>query len=114
MPQVRSGRLNALGVTSLQRSPLVPDLPTLNETGLPGYQISYWNALYAPAKTPDAVVTRLHGLMSDALKKEAVKRFVEQNGMEVFTSTPEELKDFQAAELERWGAIIKAARIEPE
>jgi tripartite-type tricarboxylate transporter receptor subunit TctC len=114
MPQVRSGRLNALGVTSLQRSPLVPELPTLNETGLPGYQISFWNALYAPAKTPDAVVTRLHDLMADALKKEAVKRFVQQNGMEVFTSTPEELKEFQAAELERWGTIIKAARIEPE
>jgi tripartite-type tricarboxylate transporter receptor subunit TctC len=114
LPHVRSGRLNALGVTSLQRSPLVPDLPTLNETGLPGYQISFWNALYAPANTPDAVVKSLNELMSNAMKKDAVKRFVDQNGMEVFTSTPAELKVFQAAELDRWGKIIKAARIEPE
>jgi tripartite-type tricarboxylate transporter receptor subunit TctC len=114
LPQVRSGRLNALGVTSLQRSPLVPDLPTLNETGLPGYQISFWNALYAPANTPDAVVKSLNELMSNAMKKDAVKRFVDQNGMEVFTSTPAELKAFQATELDRWGKIIKAARIEPE
>jgi tripartite-type tricarboxylate transporter receptor subunit TctC len=114
LPQVRSGRLHALGVTSLQRSPLVPDLPTLNETGLPGYQISFWNALYAPAATSDAVVKSLNDLMSNAMKKDAVKRFVHQNGMEVFTSTPDELKVFQAAELDRWGKIIKAARIEPE
>ena len=114
LPQVRSGRLNALGVTSLQRSPLVPDLPTLNETGLPGYQMSFWNALYAPANTPDAVVKSLNDLMSNAMKKDSVKRFVNQNGMEVFTSTPDELKAFQAAELEHWGKIIKAARIEPE
>jgi tripartite-type tricarboxylate transporter receptor subunit TctC len=114
LPQVRSGRLNALGVTSLQRSPLVPDLPTLNETGLPGYQISFWNALYAPANTPDAVVKSLNELMTNAMKKDAVKRFVDQNGMEVFTSTPAELKAFQAAELDHWGKIIKAARIEPE
>ena len=114
LPQVRTGRLNALGVTSLQRSPLVPDLPTLNETGLPGYQMSFWNALYAPANTPDAVVKSLSDLMSSAMKKDSVKRFVNQNGMEVFTSTPDELKAFQAAELDHWGKIIKAARIEPE
>lgn len=114
LPQVRAGRLNALGVTSLQRSPLVPDLPTLNETGLPGYQISFWNALYAPAHTSDAVVKSLNELMTNAMKKDAVKRFVQQNGMEVFTSTPEELRAFQASELERWGKIIKSAGIEPE
>ena len=114
LPQVRSGRLNALGVTSLQRSPLVPDLPTLNETGLPNYQISYWNALYAPANTPEPVVKTLNDLMQKAMQSEAVKRFVFQNGMEVFTSSPEELKQFQAAELERWGKIIRTAGIEAE
>jgi tripartite-type tricarboxylate transporter receptor subunit TctC len=114
LPQVRSGRLHALGVTSLQRSPLVPDLPTLNETGLPNYQISYWNALYAPANTPEPVVKTLNELMQKAMQSDAVKRFVIQNGMEVFTSSPEELKQFQAAELERWGKIIRAAGIEAE
>ncbi|WP_194724152.1 Bug family tripartite tricarboxylate transporter substrate binding protein [Noviherbaspirillum malthae] len=114
LTHVRSGKLNALGVTSLQRSPLVPDLPTLNETGLPGYQISYWNGLYAPANTPEAVVKRLNELMLKAMQSEAVKKFVYQNGMEVFTSSPDELKAFQATELERWGTIIKSAGIQPE
>ncbi|WP_245845212.1 Bug family tripartite tricarboxylate transporter substrate binding protein [Noviherbaspirillum humi] len=114
LPQVRAGKLNALGVTSLQRSPLVPELPTLNETGLPGYQISYWNALYAPAHTPEPVVKRLNELMLRAMQADGVKRFVQQNGMEVFTSSPQELKAFQASEVERWGKIIKTANIQPE
>jgi tripartite-type tricarboxylate transporter receptor subunit TctC len=114
LPHVRSGKLNALGVTSMQRSPLVPELPTLHETGLPGYQISYWNAAYAPANTPEVIVKRLNELMVKAMQSTAVQRFVHQNGMEVFTSTPNELKTFQASELDRWGQIIKAAGIEPE
>lgn len=114
LPHVRSGKLNALGVTSPKRSPLVPDLPTLAETGLPGYQMSYWNALYAPANTPEPVVRRLNELMLKALTAEPVKKFIAQNGMEVFTSTPAELKSFQAAELDRWGKIIRDAGIQPE
>lgn len=79
LPQVRSGRLNALSVNSLQRSPLVPDLPTRNETCLPNYQMSDWHALYAPASTPEAVVKTLDELMHNAMQSEAVKRFVFQN-----------------------------------
>jgi tripartite-type tricarboxylate transporter receptor subunit TctC len=114
LPQVKAGKLKALGVSSPKRSPLAPDLPTIAEAGLPGYEISYWNAVYAPAGTPAPVVQRINELMQRALATENVRRFVEQNGMEPFTSTPAELASFQAAEYRRWGSVIKAAGIEPE
>ena len=114
LPQVKAGKLKALGVSSPKRSPLVPDLPTIAEAGLPGYEISYWNAVYAPAGTPAPVVQRINELLQKALSTENVRRFVEQNGMEPFTSTPAELASFQAAEHRRWGSVIKAAGIQPE
>ncbi|WP_046114265.1 Bug family tripartite tricarboxylate transporter substrate binding protein [Aquincola tertiaricarbonis] len=114
LPQVKAGKLKALGVSSPKRSPLVPDLPTIAEAGLPGYEISYWNAVYAPAGTPAPVVQRINELMQKALTTEPVRRFIEQNGMEPFTSTPAELASFQAAEFKRWGSVIQAAGIQPE
>jgi tripartite-type tricarboxylate transporter receptor subunit TctC len=114
LPQVKAGKLKALGVSSPKRSPLVPDVPTIAEAGLPGYEMSYWNAVYAPAGTPAPVVQRINELMQRAMASETVRRFVEQNGMEPFTSTPAELANFQVAEYKRWGAVIKAAGIEPE
>ena len=114
LPQVKAGKLKALGVSSPSRSPLVPELPTIAEAGLPGYEISYWNAVYAPAGTPAPVVERINALMRKAMTAEPVKRFVEQNGMEPFTSSPSELASFQAAEYKRWGAVIKTAGIQPE
>jgi len=114
LPQVKAGKLKALGVSSAKRSPLAPDVPTIAEAGLPGYEISYWNAVYAPAGTPAPVVQRINELMQRALATENVRRFVEHNGMEPFTSTPVELASFQAAEYKRWGSVIKAAGIEPE
>jgi tripartite-type tricarboxylate transporter receptor subunit TctC len=114
LPQVKAGKLKALGVSSPKRSPLVPDVPTISEAGLPGYEMSYWNAVYAPAGTPAPVVQRINELMQGAMASETVRRFVEQNGMEPFTSTPAELASFQVAEYKRWGAVIKAAGIEPE
>jgi tripartite-type tricarboxylate transporter receptor subunit TctC len=114
LPQVKAGKLRALGVSSPKRSPLVPGLPTIAEAGLPGYEISYWNAVYAPAGTPAPVVQRINELMQRALGTENVRRFIEQNGMEPFTSSPAELASFQAGEYQRWGSVIKAAGIEPE
>lgn len=114
LPQVKAGKLKALGVSSPKRSPLVPELPTIAEAGLPGYEISYWNAVYAPAGTPAPVVQRINELMRKAMTTENVRRFVEQNGMEPFTSSPAELASFQADEYKRWGSVIKAAGIQPE
>jgi tripartite-type tricarboxylate transporter receptor subunit TctC len=114
LPQVKGGKLKGLAVTSTKRSPLAPDLPTVDEAGVKGYEMSYWFAAYLPAKTPEPVVKRLNELLVKAVASEPVKKFIANTGMEPYTTTPEELAKFQAAETEKWGRIIKAAKIEPE
>ena len=113
LPQVKAGKLRALGVATSARSPLAPDVPTISEAGVKGYEMGYWFAAYAPAKTPPAVVKRLNELLVKAAKSEAAKTaFYEPTGTEVFTTTPEDLAKFQAAESQKWGRIVKAAGIE--
>ncbi|MYZ44504.1 Bug family tripartite tricarboxylate transporter substrate binding protein [Schauerella aestuarii] len=114
LPQVNSGKLRALGVTGTARSPLAPDVPTIAESGVPGYEMGYWFAAYAPAGTPPEVTKRLNALLVEATEKQAAKQFYKQTGTEPATSTPEELKTFQLAESKKWGEIIKRAGIQPE
>jgi tripartite-type tricarboxylate transporter receptor subunit TctC len=115
LPQVKAGKLRALGVSSAVRSPLAPDVPTISEAGVKGYEMGYWFAAYAPAKTPPAVVKRLNELLVKAAKSDAAKTaFYEPTGTEVYTTSPEELAKFQAAESQKWGRIVKAAGIEAE
>ena len=114
LPQVKGGKLRALGMSSLKRTPLAPDVPTIDEAGVKGYEMSYWFAAYVPAKTPPAVVARLHDLLVAATKGAAAKSFYEGTGTEPLVSSPEELAKFQAAESQKWGRIIKAANIQPE
>jgi tripartite-type tricarboxylate transporter receptor subunit TctC len=115
LPQVKAGKLRALGMSSAARSPLAPDVPTIAEAGVKGYEMGYWFAAYAPAKTPPAVVKRLNELLVKAAKSEAAKAaFYEPTGTEVFTTSPEELAKFQAGESQKWGRIVKAAGIEAE
>ena len=115
LPQVKAGKLRALGISSAARSPLAPDVPTISEAGVKGYEMGYWFAAYAPAKTPPAVVKRLNELLVKAAKSEAAKTaFYEPTGTEVFTTSPEELGKFQTSESQKWGRIVKAAGIEAE
>ncbi|ARP94052.1 Bug family tripartite tricarboxylate transporter substrate binding protein [Bordetella genomosp. 13] len=114
LPQVKAGKLRALGVTGLKRSPLAPDVPTIDEAGVPGYEMGYWFAAYAPAGTPQAVVQRLHELLSKATEGNAAKQFYANTGTDPATSTPQELAQFQQAESKKWGEIIKKAGIQPE
>ncbi|PPE71112.1 tripartite tricarboxylate transporter substrate binding protein [Caldimonas thermodepolymerans] len=114
VPQIQGGKLRALGVTAAKRSPLLPQVPTIAEAGVPGYEIGYWFAAYVPAGTPAPVVQRLNELLRRATNGPAAKAFFEASGSEPFTGTPEELAQFQAAETRKWGEIIKAAGIQPE
>jgi tripartite-type tricarboxylate transporter receptor subunit TctC len=114
LPQVKGGKLRALGVSGKQRSPLAPDIPTIDEAGVKGYEMSYWFAAYVPAKTPPAVIARLNDLLVEATKGASMKNFYATTGTDPFTSTPEELAKFQTAESAKWGKIIKAANIQPE
>jgi tripartite-type tricarboxylate transporter receptor subunit TctC len=115
LPQVKAGKLKALGMSSAKRSPLVPEVPTMAESGVPGYEMGFWFAAYAPAGTPPAVVKRLNELLVKAARSDAARTgFYEASGTEIFTTTPEELGKFQSAESQKWGRIIKAAGISPE
>ncbi|QEZ44104.1 Bug family tripartite tricarboxylate transporter substrate binding protein [Cupriavidus oxalaticus] len=114
LPQVKSGKLRALGVSGKARSPLAPDVPTIDEAGVKGYEMSYWFAAYAPAGTPQPVVAKLNAMMVKAARSDTAASFYQSTGTEVFTSTPAELVKFQAQESGKWGRIIKAANIQPE
>ncbi len=114
LPHVKSGKLRALGVSSKTRSPLLPEVPTIAEAGVKGYDIGYWFAAYAPANTPQPVVAKLNDMLTKAAKSPAAATFYSGSGTEVFTTTPDELARFQAAESTKWGGIIKAANIEKE
>ncbi|SPS01317.1 Bug family tripartite tricarboxylate transporter substrate binding protein [Cupriavidus taiwanensis] len=114
LPQVKSGKLRALGVSGKARSPLAPEVPTIDEAGVKGYEMSYWFAAYAPAGTPQPVVARLNAMMVKAARSESAAGFYNSTGTEVFTSTPAELAKFQSQESGKWGRIIKAANIQPE
>jgi len=114
LPQVKGGKVRALGMSSLKRSPLAPDVPTIDEAGVKGYEMSYWFAAYVPAKTPAAVVQKLHDMLVAATKSPSARNFYESTGTEAVVSTPDELAKFQSAESQKWGRIIKAAGITPE
>ncbi|MDR0226002.1 MAG: tripartite tricarboxylate transporter substrate binding protein [Burkholderiaceae bacterium] len=114
VPQIKSGKLRALGYSTTKRSPQLPEVPTLEEAGVKGYDMGYWFAAYAPAGTPEAVVARLNRLLSDAVHSAGAKSFFEMSGSEGWIASPQELAAFQAAETQKWGQVIKAAGIQPE
>lgn len=114
VPQIKSGKLRALGYSTQKRSSQLPDVPTIAEAGVKGYDMGYWFAAYVPAGTPAPVVARLNALLGQATTSEAAKSFFSTAGSEAWTTTPEELAKFQAAETQKWGKVIKAAGIEPE
>lgn len=114
LPQVQAGKLRALAYSADKRSRLAPDLPTISEAGVKGYEMSYWFAAYAPAGTPPAVVRRLNALLVAATKSGPVTSSYDKTGVDPFTTTPEELAAFQAAETKKWGDIIRKAGIQPE
>lgn len=115
LPHIKSGKLRALGYSAKTRSPLAPDVPTIDEAGVKGYVIGYWFAAYAPAKTPQPVIARLNELLTKAAKSPTANTaFYATSGTEVFTTSPEEMAKFQMAESEKWGEIIKKAGIEKE
>jgi tripartite-type tricarboxylate transporter receptor subunit TctC len=115
VPQVKSGKLRALGVSTLQRNPLLPEVPTLDQAGVKGYDMGYWFAAYVPANTPPAVVQRLRELLVAAVASPATKGFFDASGaLPWTTASTDELARFQAGETQKWGRVIKAAGIEAE
>jgi tripartite-type tricarboxylate transporter receptor subunit TctC len=114
LPQIRAGKVKGFGVSSAQRSPLAPDLPTMVEEGVPGYELTAWFAAFVPAKTPKPIADKLNAAMNAALADKAVQDALLAAGIEPSTSTPDELRAFVVSETKKWADIVKAARIEPE
>jgi tripartite-type tricarboxylate transporter receptor subunit TctC len=114
VPQVKAGKLRALGYSTQKRSAQLPEVPTIDEAGVKGYDMGYWFAAYVPAGTPAPVVAKLNELLVAAVKSAPAKTFFENGGSEAWTTTPDELAKFQAAETQKWGKVIKAAGIDPE
>jgi tripartite-type tricarboxylate transporter receptor subunit TctC len=114
VPQIKAGKLRALGYSTQKRSAMLPEVPTIDEAGVKGYDMGYWFAAYVPAGTPAPVVARLNELLGAAVKSAAAKTFFDTAGSEPWTTSPGELASFQAAETRKWGGVIKAAGIEPE
>ncbi|MCS6764774.1 MAG: tripartite tricarboxylate transporter substrate binding protein [Candidatus Protistobacter heckmanni] len=114
LPQVKSGKLRALGVSSLKRLPLAPEVPTIDEASVKGYEMNYWFAAYLPAKTPTPIVQKLNELLVKAAHSAAAKTFYDTTGTEIFTNTPDELAKFQQADSVKWECIIKVANIQPK
>lgn len=103
MQHVKSGRLRALAVTGAQRSPAAPDVPTVAESGLPGYQAYAWNGLMAPAGTPPAVITRLNEELRTALSQPAVQERFSAQGFAATWTAPAQTAKFLESEVEKWG-----------
>jgi len=114
LPQVRSGQLNALAVGSAKRLPSLPDIPTLAETGVPGYEAYSWVGIVAPAKTPKAIVTRLNQEIVDILKQKDVAEKLNQQGALPVGDTPEQFGAYIKAEIDKWGAVVRAANIKAD
>lgn len=114
LPQVRAGKVRAIGVSSPQRLPVAPEIPTIDEAGVKGYELTFWFAAYVPAKTPPVVVERIRELFVNATKSTQAQAFFKSTGIEPHVMTAAELARFQAAESAKWARVIKAAGITPE
>jgi tripartite-type tricarboxylate transporter receptor subunit TctC len=114
LPLVKDGKLRALAITSRKRSPLVPDLPTMEEAGVAGYEMVGWNGIFVPKGTPDDIVGKLHAALVKVLQSAAVKEQMAGLGAEAIGNPQGEFAAFVKAESARWGRIIREKGIKPE
>jgi tripartite-type tricarboxylate transporter receptor subunit TctC len=111
---IPDGKLRALAVTSARRSAAAPDIPTIAEAGLPGFDLVQWYGLLAPAGTPREIIARLHKESAAVLRTAEIRNHLGRNGGEVVSSSPEEFAAFLKTETAKMARVVKAAGIEPE
>jgi len=114
LAHVRSGKLRALGVASARRVAAAPEIPTIAEAGLPGYESVQWSGLLAPAGTPQEIIARLHREIIAVLRAPEMRERLAGDGSELVANSPEEFATFIKAELVKWAAVVKATGITPE
>lgn len=113
-PYIESGKLKALAVTTAKRSSAFPNVPTMAEAGIPGYELSGWYAVFVPAKTPKPIVDRLNAELVKALRQPDVRARFTQIGAEPVGSSPEELAKTLKSEMARWNAVVRERNIKPD
>ncbi|MFC5519320.1 Bug family tripartite tricarboxylate transporter substrate binding protein [Polaromonas jejuensis] len=113
-PSIRAGKLRALAITSKTRSPLFPDLPTMAEAGVPGFEVQNWQGLVAPASTPAALIKLLNETVNKALADPTIKEQMLGQGNELGGGTPEQFAALIKSEADRWGKLVRSANIKPE
>jgi tripartite-type tricarboxylate transporter receptor subunit TctC len=114
LPHIQSGKLRALAVTGAKRWPQLPDVPTLAELGMPGYETYNWFGILAPAKTPGAVVAKLNRELVAVMQDPAMKAWMESRGAEAVTSSPEDFAAYIKKDLAKWARVVKEASITAE
>jgi tripartite-type tricarboxylate transporter receptor subunit TctC len=113
-PHIRSGRLRVLGVTTARRVAVMPDVPTIAEAGVPGYESVQWWGLLVPAGTPGDILARLHKEIVSVMSTTDIRERFEKEGMAVIAGSPQEFGTYIRAETEKWAGIVKRAGIQPE
>ncbi|MGH8618517.1 MAG: tripartite tricarboxylate transporter substrate-binding protein, partial [Burkholderiales bacterium] len=111
IPLMNSGRIRVLGVTTNKRSPVLPDMPTIAESGLPGYEQTVWHALLSPSGTPPEIVSKLNEATKKALMSNEVRGKLESLGATAVSSTPEQLAVYMKLEIDKWAKVIKEASV---
>ena len=114
VPQIKAGRIKGLAVTTIKRSALMPELPTISEAGLAGFDANNWYGLLAPAKTPRPVIMRLNTEVAKILNMPDVKDFLFKQGLDAAPGTPEQFAAYMKSERVKWGKVIKAAGLKAE
>jgi tripartite-type tricarboxylate transporter receptor subunit TctC len=107
IPYIKAGKLRALAVTSAKRSTALPELPTLSEAGLPGYESTAWFGILAPAGTPEPIITRLNTELVASLREPAMRKWMQSQGFEVVGSTPAEFAAHIKKETAKWARVVK-------
>ena len=114
LPHVKSGRMRALGVTTAKRSPATPDVPTLIEGGVAGYDYSTWYGLFAPAGTAKPIIDKLNAVNRKVLARDDIKQKLESQGVDPIVNTPAEFTAYVKSETEKWGKVVKATGAKAE
>jgi tripartite-type tricarboxylate transporter receptor subunit TctC len=114
LPQIREGKLRALAITSTKRSPLLPEVPTMEESGLKGVTVYSWQAFAAPKGIPADIKSKLHGALVAGLDEPQVKKRLLDLGFEIVGNTPEEFTSFQASEFARWKKVIEVGKVKAD
>jgi tripartite-type tricarboxylate transporter receptor subunit TctC len=111
IPLIREGRLKALAVTSTSRHPQLPDVPTMSESGIPDFILTFWSGVVAPAGTPAEIITRLNAAIDDGLKSAAIRDSLAKVGSEAAPGSPQDFADFISTETTKWSAVAKLSGI---